>query len=75
MTREINRPYVVGVVVGMVNAGVGAHVYNTGKLGSWWNMLLLAIGVNVAIIIGSFIAHRVAEKARQEKNERTSGDG
>ena len=75
MERVVNRPYVVGVVVGMLNSGVGAHVYNTGKLGSWWNMLLLAIGINVSIIIGSLIARRVAEKARQEKHEQTSDDG
>ena len=74
MAREYNRPYVVGVIIGMANSGVGAHIYNKGLLNNWLNMVLLCIGINLAIIIGSVIANRVADAARQERNERTSGD-
>ena len=66
MKRAINRAYVVGVIIGMVNSGVGAHIYNKGKLGNWWNMLLLLLGINLAIVIGAGISQMVAEKILSE---------
>jgi len=71
----VNRPYIVGVIVGMLNASLGAHMYNIGMLSNWWNMLLLCIAVNVAVIIGARIASHVAEKAQQELDEHPSNDG
>jgi len=69
MKRDINRSYVVGVIVGMITSGVGAHVYNKGKLDNWWNMFLLLLGINIAIIIGSVIAQMIAEDSSEEEDE------